>query len=280
MIEDPPRFKKRKTVAVLLSLLEPGFGQIYAGHPARGAVAFGIYLAVVLIFFCGVVGRSFVGLVVSLSLIAVVYLGSAIDAGLRTRSVVSSNPFWRRGLVVLAVALLVPVGLRQVLPAVQRLKTFSIPSVSMEPTIQVGDHLVAALDAYRAAPPVRNDLAIFATPEDPRAEVLARVVALAGDRIEIRDKKLFVNGRPVEEPWAVHNDPDVGSAEGFASDLGTRDQMRPTLIPPGHFFALGDNRDSSYDCRFYGPVLFENLKGKALYLYWSRGAGRMGKDLG
>jgi signal peptidase I len=279
LTENPPIFKKSKTVAVLLSLLQPGFGQIYAGRMVRGAIAFAVYLATLLIFFGGVIGRSFFGLLVAVGVIVVLQVGIAIDAGLVSRSTVSSNPIWQRWYAVLAFAVLAQIGLRQVLPAIQRLKTYNIPSAAMEPTLQIGDHLVAALDAYHSVPPARNDIAIFTSPEDPKVELVKRVVALPGETVELRDKVLYVNGHAVPEPWAVHNDPNVGAAADATSPIGLRDQMRPVLVPPGHFFALGDNRDSSYDSRFYGPVPRENLKGKALYIYWSKVAGRMGKKL-
>ncbi|HEV7670659.1 MAG TPA: signal peptidase I [Thermoanaerobaculia bacterium] len=278
-MENPPSFKKSAWGAVLLSLFQPGFGQIYAGRTVRGALAFVVYLASVLIFFCGVIGRSFVGLVVAMSLIAVFYIGTAVDAGLGSRSAVSSNPIWQRWYAVLALALLFQFGLRYALPAVQRLKTYYIPSGSMEPTLQIGDHLVAALDTYRSAPPSRNDIAIFALPDNPKIDLVERIVALPGETVELRNKVLFVNGHAVQEPWTVHKDPNVGAANDPISTLSERDQMRPVLVPPGRFFAMGDNRDSSYDSRFYGPVPLENLKGKALYLYWSKKAGRMGKQL-
>ncbi|HYN21711.1 MAG TPA: signal peptidase I [Thermoanaerobaculia bacterium] len=147
-------------------------------------------------------------------------------------------------------------------------QSYKIPSGSMEPTILVGDHVMVDKRTYRVRAPKRGELAVFRFPEDPSREFVSRVVAVPGDTLEIRDKALFLAGKPVEEPFAVHIDPFIipRSTERFA----TRDNFGPLTIPPDHYFVMGDNRDNAFDSRFWGPVersLFTG--GPGMWIYWS-----------
>jgi signal peptidase I len=160
--------------------------------------------------------------------------------------------------------------------ALSPVRSFWIPSASMEPTLLVGDHLVADLRYYRSARPARGDIALMSSPENPAVLVTERLIGLAGEEIEIRDKKIFLNGRPLPDPWGRHGDSRVYPA---SSPLGRRDNFGPLKIPAGMLFVLGDNRDYSYDSRFYGLVPAASLKGRALYLYWARDKSRIGRPL-
>jgi len=162
------------------------------------------------------------------------------------------------------------------------LQAFVVPTPSMEKNILVGDHLIVNkfLYAPRFLPLVsrllphravrRGDVIVFKFPEDPRRDFIKRAVALPGQTVEIRDKELFVDRVRQSDPRAFHsdgrvfrNEPDLPEAYRF------RDQHGPIRVPPRSYFALGDNRDVSRDSRFWGPVPEENLKGRALFVYWS-----------
>ena len=162
------------------------------------------------------------------------------------------------------------------------LQAFVVPTPSMEKTVLVGDHLI--VNKFLYAPHVRSPLArlfpfreirrgdvfVFKFPEDPQRDFIKRVVALPGDRIEIRDKRLGVNGRPESDPHISHEDARVWPDDPSLPDgLRRRDQLAPTSIPESSYFAMGDNRDNSYDSRFWGPVPTSNVKGRALFVYWS-----------
>jgi signal peptidase I len=158
-------------------------------------------------------------------------------------------------------------------------QAFVVPTPSMENTVLVGDHLVVnkfvfaphrwgALLPYRD--PRHDQVFVFKFPEDPQRDFIKRVVGLPGDVLEIRNKTVFVNGEERREAWALHSDPRVWPDDrDFPDALRRRDQMPPTRIPGGSYFAMGDNRDSSYDSRFWGPVPAANVKGRALFVYWS-----------
>jgi signal peptidase I len=106
-----------------------------------------------------------------------------------------------------------------------------------------------------------------------------RCVAVGGDTVEIRDKKLSINGRPVLESYAQSTDPKMYSDE-TESQLGVkRDQLAATKVPPESCFCLGDNRDFSYDSRFFGAVSHDLIRAKPLYIYWSKDKSRIGQRI-
>lgn len=158
-------------------------------------------------------------------------------------------------------------------------QAFVVPTPSMENTVLVGDHLVVNKFIFarhrwgRFLPyrdMARGDVFVFKFPEDPQRDFIKRVIALPGDIVEIHDKRVFVAGSLVSEPLAVHSDRRVWPNDRDLPDsLRRRDQLPPTRLPSESFFAMGDNRDSSYDSRFWGPVPQGNVKGRALFVYWS-----------
>jgi signal peptidase I len=114
----------------------------------------------------------------------------------------------------------------------------------------------------------RGDIVVVETPENPQIPFVKRVVALGGDTVEVRDKLLYINGVPVEEPkQAVHGDPRTlprGASEpGIPYSLGNRDNFGPIRVPSGNVFLMGDNRDFSRDSRFFGSLPEQNIIGRA-----------------
>lgn len=175
------------------------------------------------------------------------------------------------------------------------LQAYKIPSGSMLPTLLVGDHILvnkfiygiripftgARLLAIRS--PRRGDVVVFVPPDDPTKDFIKRIIALPGDRVEIRDKRVLVNGRPSDqEAHAIHTDADRSPGDTGPPPPGVRecqfprpganvyrDWFGPCVVPPGHYFVMGDNRDRSQDSRFWGYVPMEAIKGKAFVIYWS-----------
>jgi signal peptidase I len=143
-------------------------------------------------------------------------------------------------------------------------QAFKIPAGSNMPTILIGDHILANKYIYRFQPPERNDFIIFKFPKDERIDYIKRVVAIPNDLVEIVNKKLFVNQQPIEEYFTIHPDDTV-----FSQASGPRDNFGPVTVPEGSYFVLGDNRDNSYDSRFWGFVEKEKIKGKAEVIYFS-----------
>lgn len=173
----------------------------------------------------------------------------------------------------LVVAILLAILIRGTL-----VQAFKIPSGSMLPTLQIGDHLLVSKFLYGIRIPYtenrvlgireprRGDIVVFAYPEDDSKDFIKRIVAVPGDRLEVRNKKIWINGEPLDDPWGVYRDPSIYPS-GYEG--GKRDNFGPVLVPPNAYFTMGDNRDHSYDSRFWGFVEDARIKGKAFILYWS-----------
>ena|SRR6185369_535889 len=164
------------------------------------------------------------------------------------------------------------------------LQTFFIPSGSMEETLLIGDHLFVNRFIYGPAAtgiersllplrePQRGDIVIFRSPETPTLDLVKRCIARPGDTIREVDKHIFINGKAVDDSlYAIHRDPNAYS-ELSANEQGRRrDNFALREIPAGHYFCMGDNRDMSYDSRFWGTLPGHLVKGRALFIYWSNG---------
>ena len=156
------------------------------------------------------------------------------------------------------------------------IEAFKIPSGSMLPTLQVGDYVLVNPLAYglrlplfggwllRWRQPQPGDVVVFVSPKDPTQDYVKRVAAVAGELVEIRDKQLFVDG----QPRAVRTAYFAGAAEHVQLSV-PRDTFCPTPVPTGQLFVLGDNRDQSFDSRFWGFVDVRDVLGKAFLVYWS-----------
>jgi signal peptidase I len=155
-------------------------------------------------------------------------------------------------------------------------QAFKIPSGSMKPTLEIGDHILVNKFSYGVkipylrttvipiGQPQRGDIAVFIYPEDKTKDFIKRVIAVGGDTVEIRNKKVFINGAPMEDPYGVHVEDIV-----YPKSLQRRDNLGPIKVPEGTIFVMGDNRDQSYDSRFWGFVKLEDVIGKAFIIYFS-----------
>lgn len=163
-------------------------------------------------------------------------------------------------------------------------QSFYIPSGSMEQTLLVGDHLFVNRFIYgegegtlRGLLPLRDvrrgDIVIFRSPENPQNVLVKRCIGLPGDTLEMVRKELRINGQRVEDgAYALHKDPAIYTDQPFAREQARRrDNFGPYVVPAGHYFCLGDNRDYSYDSRFWGPVPQHLVQGRAFLIYWSFG---------
>lgn len=158
------------------------------------------------------------------------------------------------------------------------LQAYRIPSSSMEDTLLRGDHILATKYNYGLTVPFttkkfwgenrvpeRGDIVIFTFPGNKTMDFVKRVIGLPGDTVEVKDKKVYVNGEPYSTTAEKHTDPFI-LTQGQGK---VRDNFGPITIDPGHCFVMGDNRDESYDSRFWGLVPVQNIKGKAFIIYFS-----------
>jgi signal peptidase I len=172
-------------------------------------------------------------------------------------------------------------------------QAFVIPTGSMEDTLLVGDHLLVDKLAFAPGGAVtknllpysdvkRGDIIVFRYPVDIKQTFVKRVMGVAGDRIHLENKRVFLNGHELKEPYVVHKLDYMDSyRDNFPADPNTMIYPpaqvmleknvvnREVVVPPGFFFAMGDNRDQSLDSRYWGFVPRENIIGKPLIIYWS-----------
>ena len=176
------------------------------------------------------------------------------------------------------------------------LQAFEIPSSSMEDTLLIGDHLFVNREQF--APPTRgvghlmpyrdvhrDEIAVFLSPEQPGLFLVKRIIGVPGDRIHLRDDVVYRNGEKLVEPFVRHkrepnpyteNFPSLPPMEAYgvrnrkwAQELPSHIQGDDIVVPPNSYFAMGDNRDVSYDSRFWGFVPRANLIGRPMFIYWS-----------
>jgi len=167
-----------------------------------------------------------------------------------------------------------------------------IPTSSMEDNLLVGDHVIVDRMAY--APPGtwrllpyesvrRGDIIVFRYPLNIKEDYVKRVIGVPGDRIHLVNKQVFLNGKKLDEPYKIHKthyinayrDNFPAAPPDYTLPAEALDMLEhhvvngEIVVPPGHYFAMGDNRDNSADSRYWGFVPAENIKGKPLLIYWS-----------
>jgi signal peptidase I len=176
------------------------------------------------------------------------------------------------------------------------MQAFEIPTSSMENTLLIGDHVF--VDRVRLAPksdyvdkiipyrdPRRGDVIVFVSPSEPGLFVVKRVIGVPGDRIHLRGAKVYLNGQLQDEPYVIHSRGDYNPyRDDFPAVAPTSDdQLAPQwqnteqdyikgediVVPPGSYFGMGDNRDVSYDSRYWGFIPRENVVGRPMFIYWS-----------
>ncbi|MBI3325286.1 MAG: signal peptidase I [Nitrospinae bacterium] len=156
-------------------------------------------------------------------------------------------------------------------------QAFKIPSGSMEDTLLIGDHILVNRFAYGIqipftefklhffgllGIPARQDIVVFPFPRDPSRDFIKRVVGLPGERVEVHNHEVYVNGEPLKEPYVKLEEQGPPRASPYRN-------WGPSVVPPGKLFVMGDNRDNSADSRDWGFLDIEKVKGRAFIIYWS-----------
>ena len=156
--------------------------------------------------------------------------------------------------IVLLVAVGVAIGVRVFL-----IQTFFIPSASMEPTLMIGDHIVVDKLSYHLHAVHRGDIVVFAKPPQETdapdvKDLVKRVIGLPGDRISSQGGRVYIDGKPLNEPWLPPGTITTG--------------IQPQTIPPDEYFVMGDNRSNSQDSRFFGPIPRSLIVGRVVMRIW------------
>jgi len=156
------------------------------------------------------------------------------------------------------------------------MQAYKIPSRSMVPTLLVGDHLLVNKFIYGVkipyfrntiipiTNPERGDIVVFIYPNDRSKDFIKRVIGVSGDTIEIKNKKIFLNGKEYTDTHGIYSDSTI-----YPRSVQPRDNFGPVIVPPQSLFVMGDNRDESADSRYWGFVDLKDVEGKAMIIYWS-----------
>ncbi|HEX7795052.1 MAG TPA: signal peptidase I [Vicinamibacterales bacterium] len=166
-------------------------------------------------------------------------------------------------------------------------QAFKIPTGSMENNLLIGDHLLVNKFLFgpsqsrieRAILPMgtikRGDVIVFKYPEEPDRDYIKRVIGLPGETVEMKNKKIFINGVPLDEPYVHFLEPPSTETDVHeVTSIDVRERYGPIIVPPNQYFVMGDNRDNSQDSRYWGFLQRDYIKGKALLIYWSYEAER------
>ena len=161
-------------------------------------------------------------------------------------------------------------------------QAFKIPTGSMENNLLIGDHLLVNKFVFAPTmtslermllpidPVRRGDILVFKYPQDPERDFIKRVIGLPGETLEVRNKKVYINGKPLEEKYVHFIFPPEERAPGDVSfDVSDKRDYGPVTVPERHYFMMGDNRDNSEDSRYWGFMPADYIKGKALFVYFS-----------
>ena len=257
-------------IAALLSLLTIGLGQVYAGAPKRGVGFFILYRLLSIVFLTLlVVLAPKTGLLLFVSFIIVCPLFVLIDAA---RIAKSHREYYEckrynKWYYYLLIPIIITISIDPLTVGLVRhyiIQAYTIPSGAMKDTILVGDRIITDKLIYQHSDPQRGDVIVFIYPLDPSKDFIKRVVAVGGDTVQLMDKKLLINGQLVDEPFVRYSDPKIRSGE-----TSPRDNLGPLQVPEDQYFVMGDNRDESYDSRFWRFVPRSEVKGKARSIYFS-----------
>jgi signal peptidase I len=192
---------------------------------------------------------------------------TASAAAKKNEPVVKKKSALRENIEAILIAIVLALFIRTFI-----VQAFKIPSGSMQNTLLIGDHILVNKFIYGVklpfvdttlipiSNPKRGDIVVFKFPEDPSKDFIKRVVGVAGDVVQERNKQVFVNGKPDQDKFAIHSDPHI---------IPQRDNFGPVKVPAHSIFVMGDNRDNSYDSRFWGFVNLRAVQGKAFIIYWS-----------
>jgi signal peptidase I len=258
---------RRPWLAAAANLTLAPLGHVYAGAPLRGVVAAAIAIATgMAALFLAMKAQSAAALNASLISMAVAQLPLAIDAWIvARRSRAGYRPkFYNRWYIYLGLILALTTTSSWLRDNVRRLvRAYEIKAASMAPSLVAGDHVLADMTAYAGETPKRFDVVVFQPPDKPEATWLKRVIGLPGETVEIRNRQVWINGAPLDDPHAHL------TKEETDQRVARRDDMQPLQLDSEGYFLMGDNRNHSHDSRFFGPISSDDIYGRVHAIYFS-----------
>jgi len=284
-----PQKRRNPWLAGLGNLLFAPLGHVYAGQAWRGMLMWAARLSITLVGLCAfsrIAGKA--GLVLTAAVLIAAPLCLVADAAIvaRQQGGVFQLKWYNRWYTYLVTAAMVWVATQAVTAAIRAfvVEAFYLPSSAMTPTLQIDDRIVVDKLAYRWHSPARFDVVVFRAPRKGITGVpvsaeehvfIKRVIGLPGESVELREKKVYINGKGLDEAYVHFLLPPGDPSETHeVTSHDVRERYGPVTVPENHYFVMGDNRDNSQDSRYWGFLPRGYIKGKALVIYWSYEAGR------
>ena len=271
-MEDNIKIKRRRWwLAGLLGFFVPGLGQVYNGQATKGLFLNfllttwgGLLLSLIYYIMKSPMSGFSLGLLALLFFISLAASLLIIFESIRTarksgegHALKPYNKWYIYLIVILVIS-----GISMSMDMVFRdniIKAYKIPSGSMQPTLEPGDHVLSNQLYYRYHNPTHGDVIIFKNPRDENMDFVKRIVGCSGDTIEIKDNQVFLNGKKSDEPYALLTVKGEPPMKNFG----------PFVIPEDEYFVLGDNRNNSLDSRDLGTIMRHNIEGKVIFIYFS-----------
>lgn len=269
----PPLKKRNPWIAGLLSLFFPGLGHIYAGEARRGVLLVGgVYLAILLLGAAGILAR-FWGFAAAFFLLLALWAGALVDAVLLARArrdyALKRYNHWAVYGACAFLLLAIPDIAQSWRAQLLGYEVYRAPASVMAPALARGDFFLADTRGYAmgsGARPARGDIVTFLFPPEPGVVYVRRVVAVGPAKVALREGRLIIDGKAVNEPY-----PHAPALTRYSLE------MAEVAITAGDAFVLGDNRDDSNDSRMWGAVPLENILGRATDIWWSDDNARIGR---
>lgn len=256
-------------VAGIFTFFTIGLGHLYAGQAKKGILLFligqgaGLVGALPLIYYFPTVPIFIAALLVGLAFL-IYCIFDAVKLSKRHQYGYTLKRYnkWYvyLGCLILACFIIQPIETSSIKKFF--IQAYKMPAGSLEPTILIGDQILAKKRFSVQQGIQRGDMIIFPYPKDASKDYVKRVVAMGGETIEMVNKEVFINGHLLHEPYVIHSDHSI-------MPKGSRDNFGPVTVPEDALFVMGDNRDQSNDSRFWGFIEKSAVKGKAYVIYWS-----------
>ncbi len=247
---------RKPWLAGMLTIFSLGLGHLYIGKAKKGIMLFFIaqvlfIIAFLSLFYAPIGPMIFISLGLAFAIFCI-FDAVKLSKRFKLSYAVKKYNKWYVYLLYFVVASFLVHPIVKVTVKRNIAQTYQIPSGAMKPTLQIGDHIIADKFKYKNSEPKRGDVVIFPFPEDPSKDFIKRIVAVGGETIEAVNKQIFVNGMILKEPFVIHSDSHI-----FPKNGQPRDNFGPLKVPDDSLFVMGDNRDQSYDSRFWGLLLEE-----------------------
>jgi signal peptidase I len=273
-------------ISAVLSLIIPGLGQLRNGQFGKAIVFYLLWYLLLLLFFWTGLYVTFGGLI----LILIVYLGlmayfifDAFLVAFKTGAG-GTKPYnkWLIYVLIIIINIFVAAKYKEYINS-NWITAHHVPTSSMASTLFIGDYFIGDYKYYKSNPVIPGEVIILKFPKNPEIKYIERCIALGGQTVEIKDKAVYVDGVLFKDSTKTqfidnqiysreYKDPEI-----YPEGAGNRDNYGPVTVPENHCFVLGDNRDNSYDSRFWGFVPLELVVAKPLYIYWSGDKNRIGR---